>query len=137
MGIFGGDKPDPAVLLAENGGLLREIEMLREQLGERKEELGTMREQLRWTQDALIAKEAPEAYRDRQDVEANAQLPAPAAEVSAEATKRNQEAEIKRRYISSLEDRLFEDADDMQAKLMGAVGVPLSEPQSLHGNDES
>jgi len=137
MGLFGGDKPDPAVLLAENGGLLREVELLREQLGEKKEEIGAMREQLRWTQDALIAKEAPEAYRDRQDVEAQALLPAPAAEVSAESEKRNQEAEIKRRYLNAMEEPLFNDADDMCAKLMGAVGVPLSESQSLHGNDES
>jgi hypothetical protein len=139
MGLFGekSEKPDAGVLLAEKGYLLREIEMLREQLAEKRSDILSLREQLRWTQLALVAKEAPEAYRDRQDAEAAAaQRPASPEELEAQQMQADRR-DITARYLQELEGPLFKDGDDMIAQLTRVTGVPIGESHSIHGNEES
>ena len=60
---FGSDKNN-ALLAAQAAAQEVEIRMLREQLAEKRDEIKDLKTSLTRTQDALIAKEAPEAYRD-------------------------------------------------------------------------
>lgn len=130
-----GSKTD--LLHAENAAMTREIEMLREQLTERKEEMRELKQQLMATQEALIAKESPEAYRDQKDAEVKANAPVLTDEEREAQRRQHERSELASRYIQELEEPLFKDADDMIQHLTRATGVPLGEPQSLHGNDES
>jgi hypothetical protein len=137
MALFGGDKADVAVLLAEKGALLVKVEMLEKYIDEKKEEITRLTEQLRWTQDALVAKEAPEAYRDRMDAEAAANRPEMTEEEKAQRKLYQEKIDITSRYINEIEGQMFIDRDDMIQQLTRGVGSPTANTQSLHGNDES
>lgn len=126
-----------AELAGLNAGLQKEVEMLLLLVAEKKEEIVALRDQLRWTQDALIAREAPEVYQDRREAEAIADQPEPSEEDKARALVQKKEAEILSGYINGLEKPLFKDADDMCSMLMGVTGVPIADSHSLHNNDES
>ena len=125
------------VLIAENGALKREVELLREQLTERREDLAELSRRLINTQEALIAKEAPEAYRDQKDMEAAEARDAASPEEKDFRQKQAQRADIAAQYMNEMEKPLFKDAADMQQLLTRAVGAPTSGDQSLHGNEES
>lgn len=137
MGLFSGDKPDVAVLLSEKAALLVEVEMLRERLAEKKEDIAALRAQLQHTQDALIAKEAPEAYRDRKDLEAGDDREM-TEEEREHRRKQLEKVEIVSQYINEMENpQMFKDGDDMIQMLTRAVGTPVFDSPSLHGNEES
>lgn len=124
-------------LIANNAAQTKEIELLREQLHEKNEELSELRKQLRYTQDALIAKESPEAYHDRKMSEELAKREELTPEEREKQEKQMAEAKIARQYINELENPLFLDRDDMIQRLIVPSGIPGSEQKSLHGNDES
>lgn len=126
-------------LVAENAAQLKEIEMLREKIGDLKEDKADLAAQLRHTQEALICKEAPEVYRDKKQAVEERELAEPASEAAMEAfKKKEQHTAIQNRFIQELEEPLFLDADDMISNLTKAVGAPiLSDIKSLHNNDES
>jgi hypothetical protein len=130
-----GDKHDR--LVAENGAMKREIELLEERIADLKDERVELKAQLKHTQEALIAKESPEAYRDQKYAEDQASREAPSEGELAQKRKHEQQSGIRSQWLSEMEKPLFEDADDMIQLLTRAVGTPLGETQSLHGNDES
>lgn len=126
------------LLIAENAAMSREIEMLRDQIADLRRDKTELRDQLKATQEALIAKESPEAYHDKKYAEEQASQPAPSEELLTQRKFRRQQAEVASRYINEMEGSLFKDADDMIQMLTRGVGVPvISESKSLHGNNES
>ena len=125
------------MVIAENAALTREVELLREHLDERKIELGELKQQLKYTQDALIAKESPEAYRDQKYIEEQVEQVELTEDQIELQKKQARRAEIASQYINEMESPLFKGADDMIQMLTRATSVPLAETQSLHGNDES
>jgi hypothetical protein len=125
------------LLIAENAVQKREIELLREQIGELKQDRLELKGQLQSTQEALIAKESPEAYRD-QKYEADLAAAEEPTEAEQEASRlQRKRAEIAGRYLVEMESDLFKSPDDMIQILTRGTGAPLSETASLHGNDES
>lgn len=120
-------------ILAENFAMKREIELLNQRILDKDQQLEYFKEQLKYTQEALVAKESPEAYRDRRMAEAGV----PEEISGEEKDKRLKQAEIVSRYINEAEKDLFKDAEDMIAALMPVVGAPAPEVESLHGNAES
>lgn len=125
------------LLIAENAVQKREIEMLREQLDELKQDRLELKGQLKSTQEALIAKESPEAYRDQKYEADLAAQEEPTDEEREAIIKQRQRAEIASRYLTEMESDLFKSPDDMIQILTRGTGTPLSETASLHGNDES
>lgn len=125
-------------LIAENAALKKEVELLTKYLEERKEEILDLRKQLKYTQEALIAKESPEAYKIQKYEEemANNQNSLTKEEIK-QRKKLIETTKIAGDYINEIENPLFKDPDDMIQGLTRIVGVPLSEDYSLHGNDES
>lgn len=133
MAFGSGDKN--SLLAAQSAAQEVEIRMLREQLTEKREEIKELKVTLARTQDALIAKEAPEAYRDHviekeQAIDENLTP----EQQSAIETKRA-EARAAELYISEMEGPLFKGAHDMISMLSAPQGPPVSE--SLHGDGES
>src|SRR3990172_12597494 len=93
-----------------------------------------LQEQLRKTQDALIAKEAQEAYQDQKAAEESAR-PVP-LEVSERREKMKKQMELEKNWLENMEAPLFKDADDMQAMLLPILNKP-AESRSVHDNGES
>jgi len=104
------------------------ITYLRETLETLTREKADLVDQVHRFQDALISKEAPEAYRDRQYI-----LDSP--KVVPEHVVND--LKIMSKYMEELRsDRpAFETADDLIQLVSSARGVPQS--RSLHNNDES
>jgi hypothetical protein len=129
-------------VIAENAAIKQEVLMLRERVIELKEEKLALVKQLVNTQEALVAKEAPEAWRDQKYMEEQALIMA-----NADPEKEKEQAEAKRlmelkanttsNYLRGMEESLFVDADDMIEMFTRAAGVPVLDNHSLHGNDES
>ncbi len=131
-----GDKRD--MIVAENAALKREVDLLREMLAENKEERKELKDQLYHTQEALIAKESPEAYRDKKYAEEQAELNAePTDEQKENIRRQGVRTDAAAQFLQSMEGSLFKDADDMVEILTRATGVPMGQEDSLHGNDES
>ena len=131
-----GDKKE--MIAAENVALTREVELLREMLAEYKEEKADLKKQLYHTQEALISKEAPEAYRDKKYAEEQAELAVEPSEAQIENARHQRlRTDTATSYLQEMERDLFKDADDMISKLMPALSVPMGQSVSLHGNDES
>jgi type I site-specific restriction endonuclease len=124
---------DKEAILAQNAGMKREIELLREMLEDKKKDVEDLRESLRATQEALVAKESPEAYRDQR--EAREQAPREyTEEEKATMAQMKAEAERTQKYIDELEDPLFRDADQMFEFLAPSLAPDI---KSLHGDNES
>jgi hypothetical protein len=132
-----GEKRD--LLVAENASMKREIDLLREIITDLKQERTELKGQLHHTQEALIAKESPEAYRDKKYAEDQAEMMASApTEEQKEAHRRQAvRADAAADWLRNMEDNLFHDADDMIQHLTRATGVPMGQSASLHGNEES
>jgi hypothetical protein len=111
--------------------------MLRERLEEKQQEIVDLRAQLKNTQEALVAKQSPDAYREQKLAEYEANMPEPTEEQKEAARVQRIRAEAAGNYISEMEAPLFKDRDDMISLLTKRVGAPLSDSPSLHGNDES
>jgi hypothetical protein len=132
---WGDSKRD--LIVAENAAAQREIELLREQITDLRTDRTELKQQLMATQEALIAKESPEAYRDQKYAEDQAnqeEVPNTQNEALRLQAKR---ADITQQWMSEVESPLFKDADDMIQMLIPALGVPMGESPSLHNNDES
>ncbi len=135
---WGRDKRD--LIVAENAAMVRELEMLRERVIELKDEKAELTTQLTHTQEALIAKESPEAYRDQKYMEEQASLAESAGtpEEQKEAIRIQElKAQTTADYMRSMEDDLFMDATDMIELFSKSFETPGMTPHSLHGNDES
>jgi hypothetical protein len=124
-----------ALLAAQQAAQEVEIRMLREQLVEKREEIVELKVTLARTQDALIAKEAPEAYRDHiiereQAVDENL---TPEQQSAIEINRI--ESRAAEELIANMEGPLFKGAEDMISMLSAPTGPPATE--SLHGDGES
>lgn len=124
MAILGRGKEE---LIAENAELRGEIKALHSQVE-------FLQDMLRKTQDALIAKEAPEAYQD-QKAAAEAARPV-SEEQAAQREQVRQKMALDKKWLEELEAPLFKDADDMQSMLLGILNKP-AESRSVHDNLES
>ncbi len=123
-------------LVAENAGLKVEVSMLRDQLVEKKEEIVALRASLARCQDALIAKEAPEAYRDHQFAKHAAEDNEPLTDKEYQELERNKElARLNQQLLVETESPLFRDAEDMVSMLSQTQGAPTM--ASLHDDGES
>ena len=135
MAVFGDSKRD--LIVAENAGLTTEVKMLREINVAQKEDIISLRDQLKHTQEALVAKEAPEAYRDRKDLEELQNLPPLTDEEKEQRRISKIRADTIANYAIEMEAPTFRDADDMIEQLTRGTGLDMSEKHSVHENDES
>lgn len=135
-----GNKQEREKIVADNAAMKREIDLLREIIVDLKYDKVDLSTRLQNTQEALIAKESPEAYRDQKYAEEQARF-ADDDEMSDArkevARVQGIRAEATFQHLQNLEGDLFHDADDMISMLTPAAGVPMSESHSLHGNEES
>ncbi len=125
---------------AENVAMKREIDLLREIIVDLKCDKVDLSTRLQNTQEALIAKESPEAYRDQKYAEEQARFAEDddMNDARREAARvQGIRAETTFQHLQNLEGDLFHDADDMITLLTPAAGVPMGECHSLHGNSES
>ena len=126
-----------AAVRAENAALHAKEEMLREMLVDKQEQIEALRAQVTALQGALVAKEAPEAWREQKWQESQAE--AEAVEITPEQKKlyeqRAAQIAMEREHLENLEKPLFKDADDMRSLLLGPIGAP--EAASIHGDNES
>jgi uncharacterized protein (DUF3084 family) len=111
------------------------LEMREERLAEQVEEIRELRAMVARTQDALVAKESPEAYRDSKIAEAEAAAEDLSPEQIEERRRITVRAETNLRYIEELEEPLFKGAQNMIDVLTRPTTVPKQ--GSLHGNSES
>lgn len=122
---------------AENAALHEKVEMLREMLDDKKEQILALRDQVRVLQEALVSKESPDAWREQKWQEAQAE--AEQTEYTPEQIKqfelRAAQTAMERDHLENIEKPLFKDAEDMMSLLMGPIGAP--ESASLHGDNES
>ena len=114
--------------------LIMELAEARGELKALRSEVEFLKDQLRRTQEALIAKEAPEAYLDQKTAEAEAK-PVSADEM-ARRKKVHAQIELDQKLLQEMESPLFKSAEDMQSMLIPVLMNP-SEGQSLHGDGES
>lgn len=111
-----------------------QVDTLELRLSDSREESKELRGMLSRAQDALIAKEAPEAYRDQKAAEWEADHE-PTEEEKEELKRRRIIANIHAQHLDNLEGPLFKNAEDMIAILSHVEGTPQS--ASLHNNSES
>ena len=115
-----------ALLQEKTLALTRENDELKED----KRELSSKVDKL---MEALIAKEAPEAYSDiREDRREERLTP----EDLAERERRQKEARLLSQYEQQIEQPLFRTAEEMMTSLSRASVEPPG-AQSIHGNEES
>lgn len=123
-----GDNAKLRELDIENAVLKREIELLKQQLASKDQQIVLQQTSLDRAYEALTAKEAPEAYRDRKIAE-------PQRELTPEERRMRALAEANRQLLTETENDLFKDADDMISTLQRVLGGPTL--KSLHEDDES
>ena len=108
------------------------VEMLEAQLKDKKQELIEANETIRRTQDALVAKEAPEAYRDYMAAKAESSI---TPEDLENKHKQRELALMNGRLLHEMEQPMFRDAEEMMDILSKPLGIPTF--RSLHGDNES
>lgn len=112
--------------------LEHENRLLKERIEELKDERNNLRVRLDKAFDALVAKEAPAAYADNKADESEiAKTP---EEIEKEERLRKI-AKTNAQLLNEIEQPLFTDVDDMQAILIGKLGVPKGQPGAYE--DES
>lgn len=133
MAIFG-DK-DNKELVTELIKAKTEVEMLNKMLASKDEDLDNLRTQLYRTQEALIAKEAPEAYFDQKAAEKDAIPPTP--EELEKRDKARHQAELDQKLLEDIEGPLFKSAEEMQDLLMRPSMGDIDNTKPLHPGGES
>jgi len=108
------------------------LEKNQERMVDLEKRCGELQEQILRLQDALVAREAPDAYADRKEDEA---LPDPTPD-ELDKIKKNQElAKVNREVLDRItDDHYFDDADHMM-ELLTQGAVP--EFERRHQNNES
>jgi len=115
-------------LAIEVAVLKKEIELLKEQLAFKDRHIATQAQSLDRAYEALTAKEAPEAYRDRK-------LEEPPRPLTGEEKRLRALAEANRQLLIDTEAELFKSPEDMISTLQQVLGGPSL--KSLHNNEES
>jgi peptidoglycan hydrolase CwlO-like protein len=110
------------------------IETLQALLDSAQADRVELKSQVTKLQDALVAAQAPEAYRDQQLArEEEDRIP-----MSQEAMDRNKLIQdTTTEYIAGLEKPLFRDANDLDDLLARSAMRAIKPPASLHRNEES
>lgn len=133
MALFGSNGKEQ--LVVDLVTAQKEISMLREMLSAKDEDAKILREQLKWTQEALIAKESPEAYIDQRAAAEDA-IP-----LSAEETERRNKAQTQvrndKKILEEIEGPLFRDAEEMQQILSRPLIAETVASKPLHAGGES
>jgi hypothetical protein len=111
-----------------------QVETLELRLTDSRDDNKELRAMLARAQDALIAKEAPEAYRDHKIAEYEANHEMTEAEIEAVA-KQKLRSDTNRQYLEQIEQPMFKSPEDMIEILTRPQQVPTD--GSLHENSES
>lgn len=132
MALFGKseEQQEYLSLYAENVQLKAKLESATERVEDCKAQIEKLEAQVERLQDALVSKEAPQAYSDRATAEEEVSL---TPEQRAELERTHRIAVMNRHLLDEMESPLFRDADDM----MSMLGGGMQPPTSMHGNDES
>lgn len=136
MGLFGRSKDELleeiVELRLEKTKLSSENTALLARLQDRDNTIDNLNKQVTTLQDALVAKEAPEAYRDRKADEYR-----PTEEEIKDRKERQTKAKLLSEHLNNMEEpNYFKEPDDLM-KYLNPVLMEGTEPQSLHGNNES
>lgn len=110
------------------------LEMREERIAELQTEVSELKAMVIRTQDALVAKESPDAWREGKvaEYEANHQ---PTEEEKEEIRKQRLRAETNALYLENMEQPLFKGAQEMIDILSPIRETPRT--SSLHENGES
>jgi seryl-tRNA synthetase len=130
VGLFG---EDPAETLALER-LTFINESLRERLEEKDKLIDKLMTQIQNLQDALVNREAPEAYNALVRDRATANM---TEEDYVKLERQQREFEITDKFLRESErDRLFESPDELNALFL-PLRMEATEPEATHNNDES
>jgi hypothetical protein len=131
MGLFDGNKAELQARLLE---LEKQVAVKDNLLNQKTEEVEHLRKQVDRLQDAVLAVQHPEAYRQLKDDEYLSEHPEGYLEASEEA---KQKQEYFNRYLEEVENPTFTDVSDMLDSLKFLSGSSNLKSKSLHGNEES
>jgi chromosome segregation ATPase len=131
MSIFSGKGEEEFIdLLKEKAKLEAKLEVYDERLNDYRSQIVSLEKQVTNLQNALVSKEAPNAYQDAKETEEIL-----TEDQKEEIKKQKRAAEINRELLDNMEAPLFVDADDMFELLTTTSGAP--EADSVHDNQES
>lgn len=135
MGLFDGVSKDD--LEARILQLEKDLAVKEELLTRSNSEVDHLRQQVNRLQDAIIAVQHPEAYRELKDDQLleEGDVGLESLGTPEERTKLTREAEVQRRYMEMVEGPTFRDADELYHDLGRMIGTP--ENESIHDNSES
>lgn len=131
MGLFDGNKSELQARLLE---LEKQVAVKDELLNQKTAEVEHLRKQVDRLQDAVLAVQHPEAYRELKDDEYLSTHSEGYLEASDEAKKKQ---EYFNRYLEEVENPTFSTVDDMLDSLKFLSGSSNLKSKSLHDNDES
>jgi hypothetical protein len=128
VSLFGEDPADALALER----LKFTNESLRERLEEKDALIDRLMTQIQNLQDALVNREAPEAYnalmRDRADANMT-------PKDQKELDKQKRELEVTSRYLQEVEkDNLFESVDELNSTFLNLF-MDETEPEAIHGEE--
>jgi hypothetical protein len=136
MAITGGK--EIALLKKENEHLTSQLAALTLRCEDLVADKKDLRDQVERLQDALVAKESPEAYRDQKYAEEEAKIVDTMTPEEREYERKL--AEANRDLLINMESDLFADAKELQETLASQVlNDKLAEiyPETAHGDGES
>ena len=136
MAITGGK--EIALLKQENENLTAQLAALTLRCEDLTADKKDLREQVGRLQEALVAKESPDAYRDQKLAEEEAQTED--TRTPEEKAYEKKLAEANRDLLIGMESDLFKDAQELQESLASQVLKDhLAEiyPETAHGDGES
>lgn len=145
MALFGKGEDKLIELIQENATLKANLEAANERKKELQAQVESLQDQVYRLQDALVAKEAPLAYRDRRDSEEEAGGP---VRSTADQKLLREKAMVNRRLLDQIESPTFQDGDDfirsmtgvdadeLLDKLMGPGVTGTPTPAPIHGHEE-
>lgn len=111
--------------MASKEELLRLCAKWEAKIEAKDEELAHLRLQVDKLQDALVAKEAPQAYAELNRRQAEREMSPEDIEAQAQARK---EARMAKELIEQMEGPIFTSVDDLKSTLVQTIGPPKDAP---------
>lgn len=121
-----------ATLKLEVASLSTKVEMLKERVQTLQDEKSELMSQIVKLSDALVAREAPQAYMDQ-----HAELYEETPEEKSNRKKFDKSREVVGEYLRGIEEPLFKDPTEMASILLKGTDTDDIIPPSLHENEES
>lgn len=112
--------------------LLVRCAKLEAKLESKDEELERLRTQVDRLQDALVAKEAPEAFAESQRLRALSEITPEQKEIM---DKHRRELVMYNDFLNELDNPTFSSVDELKATLASGLGAPKNEPRSPDPNE--